>query len=389
VKFAEVIGQDAVKQRLLKTVKDNRVSHAQLFLGPEGSGKLALAIAYAQFINCTNRTSDDSCGTCPSCIKYGKLIHPDLHFIYPTAPTEKLEKPISLDFIAKWRELLIETKCYIDLPSWYEKVGIERKQAIINTRDCSEILRTLSYKSYEAEYKVMIIWMVEKLFHAAAPKILKILEEPPDKTLFILVSENQEQILKTILSRTQLIKIPQIDEEKLTEELINENFEPARVNDALRIAGGNYLEAKRMIGMMDDETQNFTWFSTWMRLCFNGRTSEMLEFIGGLSKLGRDEQKGFLNYSLRMIRQSMLISMDGNELVRLNKDESGFIYGSGSKRFYPYIHQQNVQLISEELNDSIYHIERNAHAGILFMDLSFKLGNYLKIPRSQESGIRN
>jgi DNA polymerase-3 subunit delta' len=382
VKFADVIGQDAVKGRLIKTVKDNRVSHAQLFLGPEGSGKLALAIAYAQYINCTNKSPDDSCGTCPSCIKYNKLIHPDLHFIYPTAPLEKLEKPVSLDFIAKWRELLLESKGYLDLPSWYEKIGIERKQAIINTRDCSEILKTLSYKSYEAEYKVMIIWMVEKLFHAAAPKILKILEEPPDKTLFILVSENQEQILKTILSRTQLIKIPQIDEDILNQHLINESFEPGNVNDAVKISGGNYLEAKRLLLLSDEETQNFNRFITWMRMCFSGKIADTMDFIGEISKLSRDEQKGFLHYTLRMIRQALLINSDSNELVRMNKDESGFIYGSGTKRFYPYVHLQNAQLIAAELNDSIYHIERNAHSGILFLDLSFKLGNYLRIPKS-------
>jgi DNA polymerase III subunit delta' len=382
MKFSEVIGQEAVKSRLIKTVRNNRVSHAQLFLGPEGSGKLALAIAYAQYINCTGRTSEDSCGVCPSCIKYDKLVHPDLHFIYPTAPTEKVEKPVSLDFIAKWRELLIDSKGYTDLTAWYDMIGIERKQAIINTRDCSEILRTLSYKSYEAEYKVMIIWMVEKLYHAAAPKILKILEEPPEKTLFILVSENQEQILKTILSRTQLIKIPHIDEEKLIETLVNEGFEPASVNDAVRISGGNYLEAKRLIGKADEETQNFKWFSQWMRLCFSGKISEILDLIAEISKISRDEQKGFLNYSLRMIRQSMLISLDSSEVVRLNNDESGFIYGSGTKHFYPYIHHQNVHLIADELNNSIYHIERNAHAGILLMDLSLKFGSYLRIPRN-------
>jgi DNA polymerase-3 subunit delta' len=381
MRFAEVIGQRTVKQRLIKTVKDNRVSHAQLFLGPEGSGKLALAIAYAQYINCTNKTGNDSCGTCPSCIKYNKLVHPDLHFIFPTANTSELEKPISRDFIAKWRELLIETRCYIDLPSWYEKIGIERKQAIINTRDCSEILKTLSYKSYEAEYKVMIIWMVEKLFHAAAPKILKILEEPPDKTLFILVSENQELIIKTILSRTQLIKIPKIDDDELSEALVNEQHEPARINDAIKIAGGNYLEAKRLILMSDEDVLNFIWFTNWMRLCFGSKVLETMEFISEISKVSRDQQKSFLCYTLRMIRQSMLVNTNSNELVRLNNDESGFIYGSGSKRFYPYTHSQNVQLIADELNNSIYHIERNANPAILFLDLSFKLGNFLKMPK--------
>jgi DNA polymerase-3 subunit delta' len=380
MRFSEIIGQDVIKHRLIKTVKDNRVSHAQLFLGQRGTGKLALAIAYAQFINCTQRTNNDSCGTCPSCIKYSKLVHPDLHFIYPTAPTEKFDKPVSVDFISHWRELLLESKGYIDLPSWYDKIGIERKQAIINTRDCSEILKTLSYKSYEAEYKVMIIWMVEKLFHAAAPKILKILEEPPDKTLFILVSENQEQILKTILSRTQLVKIPNIDEEVLIESLIAAGNDQSKVNNAVRISGGNYLEAVQLMQLEDEETQHFSWFSSWMRLCFNGKIVETMELISELSKLSRDEQKGFLNYALRMIRQSLLISSDNEELVRLNKEESGFIYGSESKRFYPYVHQHNAHLIANELNDSIYHIERNAHSGILFLDLSFKLGSYLKIP---------
>jgi DNA polymerase III subunit delta' len=381
VKFSQVIGQQAVKQKLIKTVRDNRVSHAQLFVGPEGSGKLALAIAYAQYINCAGKIPDDSCGICPSCIKYAKLIHPDLHFIYPTAPLEKLEKPISLDFIAKWRELLMETKCYIDLPSWYEKIGAERKQAIINTRDCSEILKILSYKSYEAEYKVMIIWMVEKLFHAAAPKILKILEEPPEKTLFILVSENQEQILKTILSRTQLVKIPPIERDALYDALIAEKFEPSQVNEALTIVGGNYIEARKLICSSDNEAQNSSRFATWMRLCFSGRVVELLEFIGELSKLSRDEQKAFLSYTIRMIRQTILITSDAGELVQMNSGEKEFIYGSGSKKFYPYIHQQNIHQIADALNESIYHIERNAHAGILFMDLSFKLNNYLKMSK--------
>lgn len=381
MRFAEVIGQQAAKQRLIKTVKDNRVSHAQLFLGPEGSGKLALAIAYAQFINCTRRTQDDSCGYCPSCIKFSKLVHPDLHFIYPTAATEKFDKPVSTDFIPKWRELLLETRYYPNLTSWFEKIGIERKQAIINTRDCSEILRTLSYKSYEAEYKVMIIWMVEKLFHAAAPKILKILEEPPDKTLFILVSENQEQILKTILSRTQLIKIPPIEKEAILDALIGENYEPSLVNEAVAISGGNYIEAKQMICRSETETQNFTRFTVWMRLCFSGKIAETIDFIGEISKLNRDEQKGFLGFALRMIRHSLFISSNCSELVKLNSDEIGFIYGSGSKRFYPYIHQYNVHLIADALNESIHNIERNAHAGILFMDLSFKLGNYLKMSK--------
>ncbi len=379
MRFSEVIGQEGVKRRLIKTVKDSRVSHAQLFLGDEGTGKLALALAYAQYINCAQRTDDDSCGTCPSCLKYEKLVHPDLHFIFPTAKIKKDDTPLSKNFLAPWRELLLENKCYISLPEWFNKIGIERKQAIINAKDCSEILHTLSYKTYEADYKVMIIWMVEKLFHAAAPKILKILEEPPDNTLFILISEDQLQVIKTILSRTQLVKIPGIGRDELTLALKAENFDPGQINDAVKLANGNYLEARRVLLQAEDEKFNFVEFSKWMRLCFNGKVNEIVDFIAGFSKHSREKQKDFLNYVLRLIRESMLINNGLEETVRINKDEAGFIYGAGTKRFYPYVNSRNSALIAKELNDAIYHIERNANANVLFLDLSLKLGTYLKM----------
>ncbi len=378
MKFADVIGQDAIKNRLIKTVRNSRVSHAQLFIGPEGTGKLPMALAYAQFINCTNKQENDSCGLCPSCIKYEKLIHPDLHFIYPTATKKGLEKPTSKDFIKHWRELLMENKAYMNLPAWYEKIGIERKQGIINSRDCNDIIKTLSYKSYEANYKVMIIWMVEKLYHAAAPKILKILEEPPDKTLFILVSDHPDQIIKTILSRTQLVKFPFIEKESLIEALINEGYEQNLISDALKISRGSYLEAKQVLDQSVESDVNTKWFTKWMRLCFSGQVSETLDFVAELSKHTRDNQKAFLNYTLRMIRESMLLNNDSNDLVRLNKSESDFIVGVGAKRFYPFIHPKNIFAIAEELEKSIYHIERNANPNILFFDLSLKIGRYLK-----------
>lgn len=378
MKFADVIGQDAVKQRLIKTVKDSRVSHAQLFFGPQGTGTLSMALAYAQYINCTNKHDHDSCGECLSCIKYEKLIHPDLHFIYPTAKTKEIDKPTSKDFISHWRELIEDHKAYINLPSWYEKIGIERKQAIINTRDCNDIIKTLGYKSYEADYKVMIIWMVEKLFHAAAPKILKILEEPPEKTLFILISEHQDQIIKTILSRTQIVKFPFIEEGDLIEALVREGYEQNRISVAVKISKGNYIEAKNILGQTDEVDINAGWFTKWMRLCFGGQVSDTLDFISELSKHSRDKQKAFLNYTLRMVRESMLMSSGTGDLVRLNKTESDFIIGTGKKRFYPFIHSKNIIPITEELEKSIYHIERNVNPNILFFDLSLKMGRYLK-----------
>jgi DNA polymerase-3 subunit delta' len=373
MQFKEVIGQDQVKTHLIKTVRNSRVSHAQLFLGPPASGKLPMAIAYAQYINCKNRTETDSCGTCPSCVKYGKLAHPDLHFIYPTAKAKDIEKPTSKDFIKDWRELLLERNHYIQLSDWYEKIGIEKKQAIINARDCSDIISTLNYKSYEAEYKVMIIWMVEKLFHAAAPKILKILEEPPDKTLFILIAESQEHIINTILSRTQLVKFNPIVDEAMQEALQAEGYDPVVVRDAVRVASGNLKEAKRLVDQPDAESQNYTWFTHWMRVCYKGKFVEILEFVNEFARVNRDAQKGMLKYGLRIIRESLLVGFQHEELIRLNAKESEF-----AARFHKFIHAGNIGIIADELNRSIAHIDRNANPNVLFLDASIKLAQYLK-----------
>ncbi|MCD4697672.1 MAG: DNA polymerase III subunit delta [Bacteroidales bacterium] len=374
MRFADISGQQLVKSKLIKTVTDHRVSHAQLFLGPEGSGKLTLAIAYAQFINCTDKQNNDSCGLCPSCVKYEKLVHPDLHFIYPTARTKTFDKPVSKNFIPEWRELVLGKNAIISLPQWYEKIGIEKKQAIINARDCNEIIRTLSYKSYEAEYKVMIIWMVEKLFHSAAPKILKILEEPPDKTLFILISENQEQIINTIISRTQLVKIPFFEDDELKQMLLNDGYQHAEVNEAVNFAGGNYITAKTAIEQTEDDEVSFKWFSDWMRVCYKGHFQKMIDYGSAFTKQSRESQKILLKYALRMVRESVIVNIGEEKLVRLNKKEVEFV-----NKFHPFINRRNIHLMNKELNDSIFHIERNANPGILFLDMSIKFARYIKM----------
>nr|MBC8146675.1 DNA polymerase III subunit delta [Bacteroidota bacterium] len=218
MQFKEVIGHEEIKKRLIQTVRENRISHAQLFAGQEGIGKLALAIAYGQYISCTNKQETDSCGVCPSCIKYNKLIHPDLYFTYPVSTNKEVKtKPLSRLFISKWREILLQKDYIFSLQQWYQKIQIENKQGIINTEDCNEIIKSLSLKTFESEYRVVIIWMPEKLFHAAAPKLLKILEEPPPKTLFLLITESPDKILKTIISRTQIIKIPKLKDQDVKE----------------------------------------------------------------------------------------------------------------------------------------------------------------------------
>jgi len=373
--FKDIAGQAEVKQRLINTVHDHRISHAQLFLGPQGSGKLAMALAYAQYINCSGRSNGNACGSCPSCIKYQKLIHPDLHFIFPVATTKKVTRnPVSKNFYKEWRELLPETHYYPSLSDWYKKMEIENKQAIINAEDCSEIIRTLSYKSYESEYKVMIIWMVEKLFHSAAPKILKILEEPPEKTLFILISENQDQIINTILSRTQIVKFPALKDEDvrgyLDKRNITGNYDEAAM---LRVAGGNLRKAMLFAEDSGSDSANFDLFTRWMRLCYKIKVREVADFADQMARNGREAQKNFLNYAMHFMRQCLLMHFKEDRDISLNARELDF-----SKNFYPFIHTANISGIYEELNTAVYHIERNANASILFMDLSLRINELLR-----------
>ncbi|NVN93892.1 MAG: hypothetical protein HXX18_01275 [Bacteroidetes bacterium] len=392
--FKDIIGHKEVINKLIQTVKDNRVSHAQLILGPEGSGKLALAIAYSRYLNCEDKQFfkenhpsgliGDSCGNCRSCIKFNKLIHPDLHFVFPNATTKKITKNnFSDNFLSEWREFLIEKSYYVSLNEWFEKLGIENKQGSINVRDCNEINRILSFKTYESEYKIMIIWMVEKLYHSAAPKILKILEEPPENTLFLLISENHDQILPTILSRTQLIKLLKVKDNEIIEKLSkNYQIDDKTTQFIASHADGNYAEALRLLNNTDEEKFNTDLLINWLRACFKGSVNEVNTKNGSIeglntlvatfAKIGREKQKSFLNYVLKISRYCVLINYNQSNLVKLSFDESKFI-----ANFYKFINAQNIEAVSEELNKAIYHIERNANPNILFMDVSLKMHKLL------------
>ena len=370
--FKNIIGQEQIKKHLIRSVKENRISHAQLFLGPEGCGKLALAIAYSQYICCEDKKDDDSCGVCRSCVKFEKLVHPDLHFLYPFSATK--DKPVSSSLLSEWRNLLIENKCYISLPDWYEAIGIENKQGIINANDCNDTIKTLSLKSYESEYKIMIIWMIEKLFHSAAPKLLKILEEPPDKTLFLLVCENHEQVINTILSRSQIIKIPRISDKELTLALTQrQELSPKRANEIVRIAEGNYKEAISLaIDSPDDNS--FEQLQKWMQFCYREKIVEIIDWIEKFSKAGREKQKTFLLNAIRVFRESILAGVGQTELIRSEGEERKFAIN-----FSPFINSKNSVQIIKEFNDAIFHIERNANPKILFLDLSLKISELIKI----------
>jgi len=370
--FKNIIGQDHIKARLIRSVKENRVSHAQLFLGPEGSGKLALAIAYAQYIGCEDKQEDDSCGVCRSCVKFEKLAHPDLHFLYPISATK--DKPLSANYLSEWRSLFLENKGYVALTDWYDAIGLENKQGLINANDCNEVIKTLSLKAYESEYKIMIIWMIEKLFHAAAPKLLKILEEPPDKTLFILISENHEQVISTILSRTQIIKVPRIQNKDLMHALVNQyELSPKKANEIIRVVEGNYIEASLLAGNPVDDI-HFNQLRDWMRLCYRNSVSELIEWVEKFSKAGREKQKSFLLNAIRVFRECMLISTGEEELIKAEGEELKF-----ATDFSPFINSNNTVQIIQEFNEAIFHIERNAHPKILFLDLSLKMTELIKI----------
>ncbi len=375
--FSQIIGHDDIKKRLINSVKENRVAHAQLFLGPEGTGKLALAIAYAQYINCTDKRENDSCGVCPSCKKFNALAHPDLHFIFPTTTNKTVKKDPESDlFLNEWRSYIESSDAYVSLSSWYETLEVENKQGVINVRDAATIMRKLSLKAYEAEYKIAIIWMAEKLNVQAANKLLKLLEEPPEKTLFILISENQEELLTTIRSRTVLLKINKIDANDVQRALLQRyKCSQQEAYDVATMANGNWCLACYHLNNQDDERFYSQSFQRWMRYCFKFNASELIDFIANdIKPLGREKQKEFLQYGLDMFHNTLFMNNNLHDKMLLSTDESSFL-----KNFSPFITHNNIHLICELIEESINQIERNGNASLIFLDDSFKIYNYFKM----------
>ncbi|MBU2649818.1 MAG: DNA polymerase III subunit delta [Bacteroidetes bacterium] len=367
--FRDIPGYAGIKKRLLGTVADGRVSHAQLFLGPEGNGKFALALAYARYVNCRDRNDSDACGTCPSCVKFNTLAHPDLHFIYPVASTSEFKDPRSRDFIPQWRSYILESNYYPALNEWYERIGIEKKQGIINAKDCNEIIRLLSYKSYESEYKIMIIWMAERLYYSAAPKILKILEEPPDKTLFILISEDQDEIINTILSRTQIVKIPRFEDKDLQELLTRQTQHTEEdIRRAAMASGGNLHSAKSFLEATEREKFNFETFRNWMRLCFKKDIIGIEGFVGEVARSTREELKSLFRYALMVSRNSLLIHYNQNKNVFLPPEEMDF-----NVKIAPFLQPAVLERFVGIFEEGHNHIERNAYAPLTLMDMSLRI----------------
>ncbi|MEI5983303.1 MULTISPECIES: ATP-binding protein [Sphingobacterium] len=364
MQLEKIIGHDALKQQLIATVQENRVSHAQLFLGPEGSGALPLAVAYAQYINCENRSASDSCGTCASCLKYEKLIHPDLHFSYPFF-AKKSEETAST-YMEDWRAAFLANP-YMGLSYWRNQLEAENKQANINIAEAHSIIKKLSLKSFEAEYKVLVMWLPEYL-DTQGNALLKLIEEPPEKTLFLLVAENQDKILNTIISRTQLVKVNKLPQEDIAEYLINEKrIDPSRANEIAFIADGNMQSAFEQLH--EEDNTNFDLLIRWFRFIVTDSGLNIIQICEEeISKLGRENQKLFLVYSINVLRQIVLLNQGMPNLVFLKDAELEFV-----QKFSEISSLEKLEAAIEMLEKTHYSVERNANPKILFLDLSLQL----------------
>ena len=376
MKFSEILGQEHLKSHLIKSTDNGRISHAQLFVGKEGSGVLPMAIAYAQYILSYNSPNKEA-----SELKCEKLMHPDLHFAFPVAANDVVKShPVSNLFLEDWRTF-IQTNPYGNLFEWLQSIGIENKQGIIGVDEAEEIVKSLKLKSYEGGYKVMIIWMAEKMNSAAANKLLKLLEEPPEKTVFILITEDDEQIITTIKSRCQTLHFPLLSETDIARGLIErEDADPPIAAQIAQQADGNFNKALHLFHNDNSDEQFEQWFIVWIRAAFKAKGNatviqDLINWSETIAKTGRETQKRFLNYCLQFFRQALLLNYSADELVFLEPKTPGFKL----ENFAPFVHSENILDINTELNDAIYHIERNGNPKIILLDLSIKLTRLLHI----------
>lgn len=367
MRFAEVIGQQEIKTRLIRSVREGRIPHAQLFLGQEGSGNLALALAYAQYVNCTQRSEEDSCGQCPSCIKIAKLSHPDVHFAYPLAGSDEAAEK----HMEAFRQAVM-TNPYFTFQEWMAEISDE-KNGTITVKQSNEIMRRLTLKPYEGLYQFMIIWMPEKMNVQAGNKLLKTIEEPPDRTAILLVANHDDKILTTILSRTQLVKLKKISDFDMLDGLVNQfGIELEKGREIVNIADGNFNMAKKLAEYEDFKDSNFPQFVAWMRACFKLDIKELAKLADQMQAASREKQKAFYDYSLHIIREALAQRVDP-VLLRVTEEEKNFL-----QKFSAVIHTGNAPAIAEKLEKAIYYVDRNAHAKILFMNLSLDVAGLVK-----------
>lgn len=379
MQFSEVLGQKHIKNHLTTSVDAGRIAHAQLFVGPEGSGTLPMALAYAQYVLCGNTNGENTGGNDSCNIKFKNVSHPDLHFAFPVTTSDKVKsKPVSSFYLQEWRQL-IDQQPYGNLFDWYKLLGVDNKQGQIGVDEALNIVKSLALKSYEGGYKVMLIWMAEKMNTASANKLLKLIEEPPEKTIFILIAEDEEQIINTIRSRCQVLHFPPLAEEAISEALVkNYHIEQSIATKIAHQANGNYNKACDLIYQDSEDIQFEKWFVLWIRSAFKAKGNkaaihDLISWSEEIAKTGRETQKKFLSFCLDYFRQALLLNYKANELVFLEPKSENFKL----ENFAPFVHDSNILEISQELQDAMYHIERNGNSKIILTDLSIKLTRLL------------
>ena len=371
--FKDIVGQRTVIAQLKRSVDENRLAHALLLTGPRGSGKLAIAIALANYILC-GKHGDDVCGRCPACAKLAKYVHSDLHFVFPVKNAKGSgEKPVSDDYITEWRELLSKD-AYFSYDDWLAKLNIENQQPMIYERESSVILHKLSMQSREGGWKVVIIWLPEKMKEEGSNKLLKIIEEPPKDTLFLLVSEEPDKIIPTILSRTQRVEVPRIEQtdmENALQQHYGLAFDEARLI-ALQSAG-DWENAEEMLSLNEEKSRYLELFMQLMRVAYARNIRDMKAWSEQVAALGRERQKRLLSYCQRMIRENFIMNFKNDEMLYMSHEERNF-----SVRFSPFVNERNIFGIMEELSEAQRHIEQNVNAKMVFFDMSLRMIVWIK-----------
>lgn len=377
MQFRDVIGQEHIKQQLRAAVRDGRIPHAMLFAGKSGVGKLQMALALTQYMACPNRTETDSCGVCPTCLQFSKLNHPDINFAYPVIKSDSSSTaPIADDYGKEWRQLLSEMP-YFDLTDWYERMGAGNKQGLIYERESSEILRKLSLKAFGDGYKTMIIWLPEKMNETCANKLLKIIEEPPEKTIFILVSEEPQRLLTTILSRVQQVTFDRLSEQEITSALrsVNDDLSMEDALDLAHMADGSYLTALKQMQARGESTQFFQWFVELMRNAWlvgqrqqYGSLLALRKWSQEMAGAGREKQKAFLEYAIRQVRENYISNFAQPDIVFQTQEERDF-----SVRFARFINDSNVERLIDQLSLTLRQIEQNGNPRMVFFDFCLQL----------------
>jgi DNA polymerase-3 subunit delta' len=376
--FKDILGLEHIKNHLVTTANTGRVAHAQLFVGPEGSGVLPLALAYAQYLLCGNARGENEGENTVCNTKCNSLTHPDMHFAFPVANSDKVKShAVSDHYLEEWRQFVKEQP-YGNLFDWYRHIGIEKKQGQIGVDEAQDMVKKLSLKSYEGGYKVLILWMAEKMNISAANKLLKLIEEPPQKTVLLLLAEEEEQIINTIRSRCQVLHFPPLTEQVITDALVNRGLSTSVAHNIAQEANGNFNKALDLMNKNSEDLVFERWFVQWVRSAFKakgnkGAIQELILWSDEVAKTGREVQKQFLNYCLTLMRQALLLNYKATDLVYTKIHVEGF----DLNKFAPFVHENNIMDIVEELEKAIFHVERNGNSKIIFTDLSIKLTRLL------------